>query len=99
MTTAINGFGGAIVQTASTGATLLVNVGPNVITLTDPALGQTVVTVPYANAGIAQSLTRDPDITGTTFEPHTTALGSNGAVFSPGTMIDGTPFPGCPIGP
>jgi hypothetical protein len=38
-----------------------------------------------------QSLTRDPDLTGG-FTPHTLASGASGAVFSPGTRVDGTAF-------
>lgn len=38
-----------------------------------------------------QSLTRSPDITGD-FVPHTTASGADGAAFSVGTRVDGTPF-------
>ncbi|MBN2494594.1 MAG: lamin tail domain-containing protein [Deltaproteobacteria bacterium] len=37
------------------------------------------------------SLTRDPDLTGD-FTPHDEAAGSGGAAFSPGTLVDGTPF-------
>jgi hypothetical protein len=47
-------------------------------------------------AGYGQSITRDPDITGP--EPlvkHTLADGSGGALFSPGTKVDGSTFPGC----
>lgn len=39
-----------------------------------------------------QSLTRAPDLTGE-FVPHTEAAGAEGAAFSPGTRLDGTPFP------
>ena len=38
-----------------------------------------------------ESMTRDPDLTGE-FEPHTGASGGAGAVFSPGTRVDGTAF-------
>jgi hypothetical protein len=38
-----------------------------------------------------ESLTRDPDLTGT-FVPHTFADGADGAIFSPGTRIDGADF-------
>jgi len=38
-----------------------------------------------------RSLTRSPDIDGA-FTPHDEAAGPDGAVFSPGTRLDGTPF-------
>jgi len=38
-----------------------------------------------------ESLTRDPDLAGT-FAPHTFADGADGAVFSPGTRVDGLEF-------
>jgi len=47
--------------------------------------------------GESQSLTRSPDVTG--LEPlvkHSTAAGSEGSLFSPGTKVDGYPFEGCP---
>ena len=49
-----------------------------------------------SEGGDNQSLTRSPDISGP--EPlvkHTLAAGSGGSLFSPGTGIDGTTFPGC----
>jgi predicted extracellular nuclease len=57
-----------------------------------------VVATGYGSEGGGnQSLTRDPDLFGA--EPlvrHTTATGSDGALFSPGTRIDGSQFDGCP---
>lgn len=38
-----------------------------------------------------ESLTRDPDLTGD-FVPHTQATGAQGAIFSPGTRVDGVEF-------
>jgi len=38
-----------------------------------------------------ESMTRDPDLTGG-FTPHTQASGAAGAIFSPGTRVDGAPF-------
>lgn len=38
-----------------------------------------------------ESLTRDPDLTGT-FAPHTFAENADGAIFSPGTRVDGSAF-------
>jgi hypothetical protein len=85
-------FGNAIVQISSTGILGLNNTG-DTITLYD--LNMTVVnayTYGY-EGGDNQSLTRDPDITG--IDPmikHSEAANSNGALFSPGTMVDGSYF-------
>jgi predicted extracellular nuclease len=85
-------FGGMLVQTASSGALGLNNTG-DTITLSDGATEE--VAVAYGSEGSRdQSLTRDPDLTGS-FVLHTTATGSDRALFSPGTLIDGASFPGC----
>jgi hypothetical protein len=90
-------FGDAVVQTASVGF-LGLNNGGDVINLFNDS-GVLVGQESYDGSIIDQSLTRDPDITGT-FVGHTTATGSGGAEFSPGTQIDGTSFAGCgPSGP
>ena len=87
-------FGGAQVFKASTGGLSLTNSG-GVVTLRD--ITQAIVNIfPYGgstglNGDANQSLTRSPDITGN-FVPHTTASGSNGRAFSPGTHVDGSPF-------
>jgi hypothetical protein len=56
-----------------------------------------VTTYTYGiEAAYGQSITRDPDINGA--EPlikHTLASGAAGALFSAGTKIDGSAFPGC----
>ena len=85
-------FGGVVVQTASSGA-LGLNNGGDTVTLNDGTTDLVVVTY-GGEGGDNQSLTRDPDITGP-FVKHSTATGSGGALFSPGTMIDGSPFAGC----
>ena len=83
-------FGGSIVQIALTGAVGLNNSG-DTITLADDT-SSTMATCTYGSeGGNDQSLTRDPDITGS-FVSHSTATGSGGALFSPGTKIDGTFF-------
>lgn len=85
-------FGGAIVQTASTTA-LGLNNGGDTVTLND---GSDNVAEGYGSeGGNNESLTRDPDITGS-FVGHSSATGANGALFSPGAMIDGSIFAGCP---
>ncbi len=87
-------FSYAAVQTASTGSLELNNEG-DVIQLRDDA---SVILSAYAygaEGGNNHSLTRFPDISGA--EPlvaHTEAAGSEAALFSPGSMTDGTPFPG-----
>jgi len=88
-------FGTSVVQTASSGA-LGLNNGGDSVTLSDGVNSAAVVSY-GGEGGDNQSLTRDPDITGP--EPlvkHSTATGSGGALFSPGTMIDGSNFDGCP---
>ncbi len=82
-------FGGAIVQQA--GGTLSLNNSSETVTLKD-ASGATIDSHTYGNeGGDNQSLVRDPDITGS-FVKHSGATGSGGALFSPGTKIDGSLF-------
>jgi len=83
-------FGGAIVQTASTGFIGLNNGGDQVFLI--DAGGNTVADVTIgAEGGQDQSLTLDPDLTGT-LTLHTMASTSGGTSFSPGTQANGTPF-------
>ncbi|MCA9944179.1 MAG: lamin tail domain-containing protein, partial [Anaerolineales bacterium] len=88
-------FGGAVVQTASTGA-LGLNNGGDTITLDDGA-SSTLEYVYGSEGGNDQSLTREPDTTGP-FVLHSDAAASGGTLFSPGTQLDGTPFSGCTFG-
>ena len=87
-------FGDAVVQVASTGFVGLNNSGD---TVTVSNGGGDVVSYSYGSeGGNNQSLTRDPDITGPDpLVQHTSATGSGGALFSPGTPVDGTAFAGC----
>lgn len=56
--------------------------------------GLLIRSVNYSGIGVDdQSITRDPDITGD-FEAHSTADGSGFTLYSPGTFINGLPFPG-----
>ncbi|NIA27781.1 MAG: hypothetical protein GWP02_06965, partial [Desulfobulbaceae bacterium] len=57
-----------------------------------------IVSVGYGGEGGSnQSLTLDPDVTGSLpLIKHTSAAGSDGALFSPGTRVDGSQFDGCP---
>ncbi|MBI9072244.1 MAG: endonuclease [Melioribacteraceae bacterium] len=83
-------FGGALVQTASSGALGLDNNGDDII-LHDGSIAVDLYT--YGNAANnGESLTRDPDITGG-FERHSLAAGSGGTLFSPGKKLDGSPLP------
>lgn len=82
-------FGGAIVQTASSGA-LSLNNDDETITLHDGTTAIEVVTY-GKEGGDNQSLTRDPDGTGA-FVKHSQAARSNGALFSPGRRLDGSSF-------
>lgn len=76
--------------TASTGSLSLNNSGDQ-ITLRNPS-GNVVDNHTYgAEGGDNQSLTRDPNIPGN-FVKHSLAIGSAGALFSPGTKIDGSSF-------
>jgi len=85
-------FGNAIVQTASEGKINMNNAG-DFITMTDN-LGNIFLTFdiePLAN-NPNESYTRSPDITGETFEQHSSITTANGALFSPGHKSDGTDF-------
>jgi predicted extracellular nuclease len=88
-------FGRSLVQVSSTGQLGLNNTG-DTVTLNNGAVN--VASYTYGSeGGDNQSLTRDPDVTGADpLVKHSTATGSGGALFSPGTMIDGSQFPGCP---
>lgn len=83
-------FGGALVQTTTTGAMNLNNAG-DVLTITD-AQDSVMITfdvTPYSD-NPNESYTRSPDITGE-FIQHST-VGSGTLLFSPGTRLDGSPF-------
>jgi hypothetical protein len=84
-------FGGAIVQTASEGQLNMSNSG-DFMTLADPS-GDPVLTFdvePLSN-NPNESYTRNPDLTGE-FEQHAGLDDANGALFSPGTKLDGSSF-------
>ncbi|MEO0997149.1 MAG: lamin tail domain-containing protein, partial [Pseudomonadota bacterium] len=82
-------FGGAAVQTASSGA-LGLNNGGDTVTVSDGAAD--VASVGYGGeGGNNQALTRNPDLSGA-FEQH---LGVSGTRYSPGTEAGGGAFAGC----
>ena len=88
-------FGGAVVQTSSSGNLSLSNGGATITLVNTVPATVDSVTYPPPPGGDNQSLTRDPDITGG-FVLHTAAAGAGGAIFSPGTLVDGSQFSGCP---
>lgn len=91
--TPTGGFQGATVQTASSGL-LGLNNGGDTVTLNNGVSDQAMVSY-GGEGGNNQSLTLDPDISGMSYVQHTVATGSGGALFSPGTQINGNNFPGC----
>jgi hypothetical protein len=86
-------FGDALVQTAGS---LGLNNGGDTVTFKNEA-GLAQASYSYGTeGGDNQSLTRDPDITGVDpLVKHSTATGSGGRLFSPGTPINGLLFSGC----
>ena len=84
------GANGLVFTAGSAGLSL--NNGGDTITVKDN-LGATVTTLTFGSSegGANQSITLNPDITGT-FTTHSTAAGSNGAFFSPGARLTGAPF-------
>ena len=85
-------FGGAIVETASTGYLGFNNSG-DTVTLID-GNGDIAAEVVYGSeGGDNQSLTRYPDVFGADFWKHSD-VATDGSLFSPGTTIDGETFGG-----
>ena len=86
-------FGGAVIQTASenNGGVALGNSGKTLY-LKNPD-GLTVLSQTYTGAqgSINQSITRNPDLTGD-FVSHSGVAEANGALFSPGTRLNGGDF-------
>lgn len=84
-------FGGALVQTATGGQLNLTNAG-DVLSLRD-ASGNLIVAfdVTPLSDNPNEAYTRDPDITGT-FIQHSAVSAANGALFSPGTRVNGNNF-------
>lgn len=85
-------FGGAIVQTASEGMINMNNAG-DLVTMANPD-GNAVITFdiePLSN-NPNESYTRFPDLTGDFVQHDQDIPEANGALFSPGTKIDGSSF-------
>ncbi len=88
-------FGGVVVQTAS-GGSLGFNNSGDTVTLNNGSADVAVAS--YGGEGSDnQSLTLDPDLTGAPWTKHSIATGSGGSLFSPGTLVDGSQFGGCPF--
>ena len=86
-------FGGAIVQTASEGDNINMNNGGDFVTLADPN-GDVVLTFdvePFSD-NPDESLTRFPDLTGEFLQHDQDIPEANGALYSPGTRVDGSPL-------
>lgn len=87
-------FGGAQIQLATNGQLNMSNSG-DLCLIRDAAGDTAAIYIFGAEGGNNESLTRDPDITGV--DPmvvHSSASGSGGAIYSPGTLVDGSTF-GC----
>lgn len=81
---------GLVFTTGSAGLSL--NNTAETVTLKDN-LGGVVQTVSYGNEGnFDQSLVRDPDYSNAPFVKHAAAVGSGGALYSPGKRIAGNAF-------
>src|SRR6185369_2011028 len=81
---------GLVFTAGSSGLSL--NNGGDTITVKDNN-GVTVTSVTFGSAegNANQSITRSPDVTGS-FTPHSSAAGSGGSLFSPGSRVNGAPF-------
>lgn len=84
-------FGGALVQTASTGSLNMTNAG-DVLTLKDPQ-GNTISTfdVTPLSDNPNEAYTRNPDVSGS-FLQHSAIPEAAGRLFSPGTRLNGSNF-------
>ncbi|GAB4196615.1 MAG: hypothetical protein Tsb002_30080 [Wenzhouxiangellaceae bacterium] len=83
---------GGRVFTASSGGLSLNNSNGQSVTLADDA-GQIVQTVTYTSDALSnQAVVRAPDFSNAPFVAHGSAAGAAGALFSPGTRIDGQFF-------
>lgn len=84
---------GALAQTASSGALDLDDAEGSISFSNED--GQVLARATYTAASPGESQTRSPDTEGE-FVPHSAADGSGGMGSSPGTLLDGTRFGGCP---
>ena len=86
---------GLIFTAGSAGLSL--NNGGDTISLLDAA-SQTIESITYTSTegGANQSINRNPEIFGTGFLPHMSMPGNGGRLFSPGTLVNGSPFTTAP---
>jgi hypothetical protein len=89
----IGDFGGALVQTASTGF-LGLNNGGDTVSVFDSAGALQLEVVYGGEGGDNQSITLVPDVYGETFSKHS-EVSSDGSLWSPGLRIDGQPLGTC----
>jgi hypothetical protein len=89
--TPVGDFGGAIVMVSS-GGNLGLNNGGDTVTIAD-STGAVQLEEIYGSAGNNQSITRSPDVYGTDWFNHSD-VAPDGALFSPGTRVDGVGFGG-----
>jgi hypothetical protein len=90
-------FGNATVNGLVFTASLSLNNTGDTITITDSG-GMVVESTTYGSGegNANESVTRDPDVIGTSFVRHSSVVGSAGRLFSPGAFVDGQPFTGAP---
>ena len=74
-------------------ASLSLNNTGDTITLKNSS-AVTVESVTYGSTegNANQSINRNPDVSGIAFAPHSSISGSGGRLFSPGTLVNGSPF-------
>ncbi|MEQ8469648.1 MAG: lamin tail domain-containing protein [Marinoscillum sp.] len=83
-------FGNSIVQTASSGTLGISNSSEQLLIVDGNE--DTVIVVNIPDWGTDESYTLNPDIIGSNYVGHSGAGGSGGALFSPGTRVDGSFF-------
>ena len=84
-------FGGSIVQVASEGILNMNNAGDFVTVYDINNISVLTFDIEPLSNNPDESYTRNPDITGE-FEQHAGIVEANGALFSPGTRVDGSNF-------
>ena len=84
-------FGGSIVQVASEGILNMNNAGDFVTVYDINNISVLTFDIEPLSNNPDESYTRNPDITGE-FEQHAAIVEANGALFSPGTRVDGSNF-------
>ncbi len=88
----VGGFGGSLVQTASSGLLGLNNSGDTIL-LKTPGGGSTLLEFEYDGSVLDESMSRSPDGSGV-FVAHSQASGAGGVLYSPGVTVDGNTFDG-----